>query len=316
MDQDKDDKTVRVDAGVTPKAGSGRPGTPCIVHFSGAVPNATHKLSARKELLIGRAPEADICIPDRHVSQRHARFMVSPEGVVFVQDLGSTNGTYVNVEKVTQRALRDGDEVLLLPDHRFMLIYQANVETEEVETSVAESTSNTQADDSSRQGLIKQIDRELAHARKQNEDLALLMVAIDGFTKLNETHGQEAAAMVLREATSLIGSVLRREDILVRYSNDTFLILLHNLNEEGSVVLAQRIRRTVKHHQYTHAGEAIRVTVSIGMGSLTKKMKNATDMIREVQKYLDKAISAGRDTINGSQSIRAIFRQIGNKHVA
>jgi hypothetical protein len=45
-------------------------------------------------------------------------------------------------------------------------------------------------------------------------------------------------------------------------------------------------------------------------------MKNAMDMIREVQAYLDKAKSAGPDTINGSQSIRTIFRQIGNKHVA
>jgi hypothetical protein len=58
------------------------------------------------------------------------------------------------------------------------------------------------------------------------------------------------------------------------------------------------------------------VTVSLGIGSLTKNMKNAMDLIREVQAHLDKARSVGHDTINGSQSIRDIFRQIGNKHVA
>ncbi|MGA9033781.1 MAG: FHA domain-containing protein, partial [Sulfuricaulis sp.] len=83
----------------------------------------THWLYTNKELLIGRAPEANVCIPDKRVSMRHARVIVSPEGAVLVEDLGSTNGTYVNGEKVMRRALRDGDDILLLPDHRLKFCY-------------------------------------------------------------------------------------------------------------------------------------------------------------------------------------------------
>jgi len=58
------------------------------------------------------------------------------------------------------------------------------------------------------------------------------------------------------------------------------------------------------------------VTLSLGICSLTRKMKNAMDLISEVQACLEKARRAGHDTINGSQSIRVIYRQMANRHVA
>ncbi len=289
---------------------------PCIVHFSGTLAGVTHWLSTNKELLIGRTPEADVCITDQRVSMRHARVIVSPEGAVLVEDLGSTNGTYVNAEKVMRRALRDGDEVLLLPDHRLKFCYQVNVTTEAAKKSEADATRDAKTGNYARQDVLRRIDQDFIQAKNQNEDLALMMVAVDGFAKIAETHGQDAAVMVLREVTKVVSSVLHQEDFLAQYDNDTFVILLHKLNEAETVVLAQRIRRTVKYHHFIHAGEKIGVTVSLGIGSLTRKMKNTMDLIREVQTYLDKAKSAGHDTINGSQSIRTIFRQIGNKHVA
>ncbi len=289
---------------------------PCVVHFSDTLTGVTHWLSANKELLIGRTPEADVCITDQRVSMRHARVIVSPEGAVLVEDLGSTNGTYVNAEKVMRRALREGDEILLLPDHRLKFCYQVNVTTEAAKKSEADATLDAKTGNYARQDVLMRIDQDFIQAKNQNEDLALMMVAVDGFAKIAETHGQDAAAMVLREVTKVVSSVLHQEDFLAQYDNDTFVILLHKLNEAETVVLAQRIRRTVKYHHFIHAGEKIGVTVSLGIGSLTRKMKNTMDLIREVQTYLDKAKSAGHDTINGSQSIRTIFRQIGNKHVA
>lgn len=289
---------------------------PCIVHFSDTPTGAIHWLSANKELLIGRAPDADICIPDRLVSQRHARVIVNPEGAVFIEDLGSTNGTYVNAEKVMWRALRDGDEVLLLPDHRLKFCYQVNVATETAKKGEADAMRDANTGNYARQDALRQIDQDFIHAKNQNEDLALMMVAVDGFAKIAQTHGPEAAAMVLCEVTKVISSVLHQKDFLAQYDNDILVILLHKLNEAETVVMAQRIRRSVKYHHFIHAGERIHVTVSLGIGSLTTNMKNAMDMTREVQAYLDKAKSAGPDTINGSQSIRTIFRQIGNKHVA
>jgi len=122
--------------------------------------------------------------------------------------------------------------------------------------------------------------------------------------------------MVLRQIAKLVGGMPHREAVLARYDTDTFALCLRNLDEGGTVVLAQRIRRAVKNHRFICKGEEIPVTVSLGIGTLTKNMKNAMDLIREVQTYLDKANRAGNDTINGSHSVRSIFRQIASKHVA
>lgn len=282
----------------------------------GTLTGVTHWLATNKELLIGRAPENDVVIEDQNVSKRHARVVVSPEGVVFVEDLGSTNGIYVNGEKVTQYALRDGDEVLIPPHYILKFCYQVNVATEAAGKSGADATRDALTGDNSRQDILRRIDQDFNQAKKQNENLALQMATVDGFAEINATHGQEAAAMVLRDVTKVVSSVLRQGDVLARYGNDTFVILVHNLSEAETVVLAQRIRRTIKYHHFIHAGERIHVTVSLGIGSVTRNMKNAMDLIRDIQAQLDKAKSVGPDTINGSQSIRTIFRQIENKHVA
>lgn len=282
MGQESKDKTVFIDARVTPDTRSGRPVMPCIVHFLGSLTGVTHWLTTNKELLIGRATENDVVIEDQNVSKRHARVVVSPEGAVFIEDLGSTNGMYVNGEKVTRRALRDNDEVLIPPHYILKFCYQVNVATEVAGKSGVDETRDALTADYARQDILRRIDEDFIQVRKQNKDLALQMVAVDGFAKINETHGQEAAAMVLREVTKVASAVLPRGDVLARYGNDTFVILLHNLSEAETVVLAQRIRRTVKYHHFIHAGERIRVTVSLGIGSVTRNMKNAMDLIHDI----------------------------------
>jgi chromosome segregation ATPase len=73
----------------------------------------------RPVLCIGRTPDNDVCIPSKLISRRHARLLISANGVV-VEDAGSTNGCYVNGIEVTQRLLQEGD-VLELGDLRFRL---------------------------------------------------------------------------------------------------------------------------------------------------------------------------------------------------
>jgi len=308
-------KTVRVDEPVTPDA-AGQAAIPCIVHFSGRLTGVTYWLSSDKELIIGRAPEADVCIQDRRVSQRHARVIVSPEGAVYVEDLGSTNGTYVNGKKVTRCELHEGDKVHVSRHYILKFYYEENVPPEVTGRSGADATRDALTGVYARQYLLTRIDEDFVQARKQNEDLALLIFSVDGFAKINETHGRDTGDMVLREVAKVVSSIPHREAVLARYENDAFALFLRNLSEGGTVVLAQRIRRAVRDHDFTREGKKIPVTVSLGIGMLTKNMNNPMDLIREVQTYLDKAKKAGRDTINGSQSIRAIFRQIANKNAA
>ncbi|MHB8535322.1 MAG: diguanylate cyclase domain-containing protein [Sulfuricaulis sp.] len=310
------EKTARLEDRVTADPTSGQAAIPCIVHFSGRMTGVSYSLSLDKELIIGRAPEADISIPDRRISQRHARVVVSSDGTVFVEDLGSTNGTCVNGKKITRQALSDGDKVQISRNYILKFCYETNVVAETAGRNGVNATRDALTGAYSKQSFLVRIEEDFNQARKQNEELALLIFSVDDWAKINATHGTNAGDMVLRAVAKLVNATLQREAVLARYDNNAFALLLRNMSEGGVVVLAQRIRRIVKNYHFILEGGKIPLTVSLGIGTLTKNMKNALDMIHAVQAYLDKAKRAGHNTINGSQSIRAIYRQITNKHAA
>jgi len=312
MAKDNADITDRIDDRVTSTGASGRSAMPCIVRVSDAPGETVCWLSRDKACAIGRAPDSDVCIRDRSVSHRHARVALAPSGEAVVEDLSSTNGTYVNGEKIVRRVLRDGDKVNVGPRHVLEFRYRVN----DAASGEADAHRDALTGVYTGQYLLLRIDEDFARARRQRENLALLLFDVDSFGEIEEMHGPDLGNRVLREVAEVVGAVLRREDIFARYDHHTFAVLLRNQEEAAVVALAQRIGRAVKFHDFSKEGKKVRVTVSLGIGSLTRNMKNAMDLVGEVQAFLDKARRAGRDTINGSHSIRAIFRQMANRHVA
>src|SRR5438132_13579849 len=85
-----------------------------IRFISGKYQGSEFPLEAEKELVVGRASNTDMVLMEDMVSRKHAKITVAGEDVV-IQDLGSTNGTFVNGEKVKRAKLKDGDRVLIGP---------------------------------------------------------------------------------------------------------------------------------------------------------------------------------------------------------
>ena len=316
MAQEDQDKTVLVDDRATSGSASDRPAAPSRAPSAGSLPDTVYWLSDGRVLAIGRAPDNDVCIPDQSVSQHHARVGVTAEGAIFIEDLGSTNGTYVNGEKITRQTLRDGDKVLIRPHHVLKFCYQANPAPETADSHAADATRDALTGLYARHYLLMQMDEGFFRARAQNENLALLMFEVDQFKKVTETHGPAVGEMVLREVAKVVSSVLGREDVFARHENHIFGALLRNRADAAAAVLAQRVRRSVKYHPFLHNAERIYITVSLGIGFLARNMKSPMDFLSETLSNLAKARRAGRDTINGSHSLRDIVRQSADKNVA
>ena len=316
MTQEEQEKTVYVDDHATSGTASERPATSGLAHSAGALAEAVYWLTSGKELAIGRALDNDVCIPDQGVSQHHARVGVTAEGAIFIEDLGSTNGTYVNGEKVTRQTLRDGDKVLIRPHYLLKFCYQATPAPETADSKEADASRDALTGLYARHHLLMRMDEGFFRAKTQNEDLALLMFDVDHFEKIKETHGPAAGDTVLREVAKVVGSVLGREDVFARYENHTFGVLLCNRADAAAAVLAQRIRRSVKYHPFLLNGERIHITVSLGIGFLARNTKSPMDFLSEALSNLAMARRAGHDTINGSRSLRVIVHQIANKNVA
>ena len=112
----------------------------------------------------------------------------------------------------------------------------------------------------------------LAQTLGSNEPACLLMIDIDHFKRLNDTHGHVAGDAVLREVGRTLIGCLRASELVARYGGEEFAILLPNLDIVGAVAVAERIRAAVEQHAVIAqpGGSRLQVTVSVGVAPAAK----------------------------------------------
>lgn len=114
------------------------------------------------------------------------------------------------------------------------------------------------------------LDSEIAKFRRYGRDVALLLVDVDFFKKINDTNGHLAGDMVLKELGRLLQTLVRGCDIVARYGGEEFGIILPETGTVGAKVLAQRLRRGIEQHTVEYKESRISVTVSIGIAGSDK----------------------------------------------
>lgn len=116
-----------------------------------------------------------------------------------------------------------------------------------------------------RHALMDALPRYLAQAARAGTPLALLMIDIDHFKRVNDQHGHLTGDEVLRTVAQRVNQRLRRADLLARFGGEEFLVLLPGTDLGGAGVVAENIRRAVESAPIWVQGQAIAVTVSIGV---------------------------------------------------
>ncbi|MEM9058262.1 MAG: DUF484 family protein [Pseudomonadota bacterium] len=109
---------------------------------------------------------------------------------------------------------------------------------------------------------------ELARARRKRQPLGCLVLDLDWFKRVNDTHGHQAGDVVLRESARRIEAEARASDIVARFGGEEFVLLLPDTDSASGAATAERIRRVVRGAPVSlDGGEAVTVTVSIGVAS-------------------------------------------------
>lgn len=219
--------------------------------------------------LMGRASDALVSLDDQGVSRRHARILPT-EGGFFIEDLESTNGTFVAGVRVGSRELRSGDRIQLGPSVvlRYALIDSAE---EALQRRLYESSTRDALTGAyNRAFLAERLVAEIAHARRHKAELALLMLDLDGFKAVNDKHGHLAGDAVLRAVSSRFARLVRVEDIVARYGGEEFVMLLRATPLDGATRLAERLREAVAAERVETSGATLSVTVSIGVATLAE----------------------------------------------
>ncbi|MBI4843340.1 MAG: sensor domain-containing diguanylate cyclase [Nitrospirae bacterium] len=104
------------------------------------------------------------------------------------------------------------------------------------------------------------LSEELERAKRYRHNLVLLMIDIDFFKKVNDTHGHLAGDMVLKGMGAILKSSTRLSDIVARYGGEEFAVILPYISKQHALEVAERLRRSVEKNDF----EGIKITVSIG----------------------------------------------------
>jgi two-component system cell cycle response regulator len=224
----------------------------------------------------GRSSECDVCVEDPGVSRRHARVMRSPDGGFCVEDLGSTNGSFVGMRRTSLSELSSGDHVQLGPS--FVMRFAITDDTEEslqrqlYESSVRDPLTGA----FNRKYLGDRLASEIAHAHRTGGSFAVLMIDIDRFKEFNDTYGHLAGDKALRHTTSAIARTLRAEDLLARYGGEEFVVVARATDGAEARALAERLRSSVENLRMTwdarplETESAAPITVSVGVAQLAE----------------------------------------------
>jgi two-component system cell cycle response regulator len=261
-DEDLDDSTV---LGANPvEAESLRKDRAYLIVIAGT--QVGEMIQLAQSATIGRAVDAEVRIVDDKMSRRHCRVVVEG-GASFIEDLGSTNGTYVNGVRIARQQLQDGDKIQVGETTILKFTYHDSLE---------ETFQKQMYDSALRDGLTKvfnkryfqdRIRTEFAFAMRHRTPLSLILLDIDHFKKVNDTRGHLAGDKVLVALAEHVQNVVRTEDVLARWGGEEFAILCRETRVADAAVLAERIRTsTAKLRIVPGAGEEpVPITISMGI---------------------------------------------------
>lgn len=150
-----------------------------------------------------------------------------------------------------------------------------------------------------RAGFDYRLGQQWVHAVKLATPVALLLIDVDHFGAYVRSHTSQGAERLGRIAQTLAGCVFRPTDVVARYGDDEFAILLPGLHEGGARIVAARVRSLVNALAMPHsAGEGGIVTVSIGVAALVPGAGVAPQALVDLcEGALDQAKRMGRDSI-------------------
>ncbi len=119
-----------------------------------------------------------------------------------------------------------------------------------------------------RAALDEVLDREIELAQRHQRPLGMIVIDIDHFKAINDTHGHSVGDCLLKAMANCANNTIRLSDQLFRYGGEEFVVLLPETDDEGVKRLADRIRRNVAEMDCACEGKHIKMTASFGIATL------------------------------------------------
>lgn len=153
-----------------------------------------------------------------------------------------------------------------------------------------------------RKYLQERLDAEISRARRYKTPLSCLLFDIDFFKVVNDMYGYEWGDVLLKNFADKLRGMIRKEDVLTRYGDEEFIVILPNTTEDNAFLFAERFRRNIEKMDFIPAGEEERhpITVSGGISTypcLANVEEDANTIIRYAEHALYNAKKRGKNKI-------------------
>jgi len=150
-----------------------------------------------------------------------------------------------------------------------------------------------------RRALTIRLVSELERVRRYNSPLTMLMIDIDHFKQVNDTHGHLIGDDVLRGIATILQRSIRSVDMVARYGGEEFVVVLPETSQQGAVTFAERLRERVAAYAFEAGpGKGVQVTVSIGVSSFPSPyVETADDLFGRADAALYRAKEKGRNRV-------------------
>lgn len=271
--------------------------TACLVVVRG-VGTGNKILLNRTTLTIGRADDADVRLAKAGVSRQHAVINALGEERFELRDLNSTNGTYVNAERIEAVLLKDQD-LIAIGESRMKFIAADSPDQLYYEELYCQAQMDKALQVYNKHYFMTRLDDELRRHQKNLAPLSLILFDVDHFKRFNDSYGHLAGDAALVHMANVVKLCLRDSDILCRYGGEEFAVILTQCEPENARTIAEAIRKRVAASPVPYAEKKLEITISLGVASWTQSDPKSTKeaLIVQADKALYAAKNAGRNQV-------------------
>jgi two-component system cell cycle response regulator len=156
-------------------------------------------------------------------------------------------------------------------------------------------------------------EREVAGTARYGQNLSLLMLDLDCFKQINDSHGHQAGDAVLKQTARVLKESIRQYDVACRYGGEEFAVIMPNTRLEDARSFCERLRKAIENAPVDYDSTEIRFTVSIGLAQFSPEIDKSTgQLIKRADEGLYAAKRQGRNQVvtvegvgSGSKAVNA-----------
>lgn len=272
----------------------------CVVNPVHA--NLRVRLQVNQRLVVGRDHNADLVLDSDRVSRQHCLVGMNSDGQFYVEDLGSTNGTRVDGEKVTTTVITPASR-LSVDAFQLKIEYKHAEEIAHEQQLLKAATSDALTGIANRAWFFEQANNIVSQARISGQDVSIIMLDIDKFKTINDLYGHPTGDSVIRGVAKVLEESIRQQDVIARYGGEEFVVCLPGNDLESGFEFCERVRKQVEKVSFRFSNQTFKVTISLGL--CTHSM-NEFNSVNKLVALADKALYLSKE--NG-RNRTSVFQQ-------